>query len=150
MNLLEKKRFVDGALVGLVVGVTVLATSPGSAQVSGFGKATAPISGGIGIAPRPSTRFKGMTGTFAPVHQTPDGRACISVSPLVHPQTINPKIIDQIVIVGNICSQTIKVEICYAGSTDCITVPLMGYQRAQRILGISSATTFRYEYRELY
>ncbi|QPF90281.1 hypothetical protein [Bradyrhizobium commune] len=151
MNASDKTIFRNFMLTVLVACSASCSTNAVLAEVSAFRKATAPISGGIGMAPRPADRTEGMTGSFAPPHKTPDGRACISVSPLVRPQIINPKIIDQIVIVGNNCGQTIKVEICYAGSTDCITVPLNAYQRVQRILGISpGSTTFRYEYRELY
>jgi hypothetical protein len=92
-----------------------------------------------------------MTGTYAPPHKTPDGRACITVHPMTRAQIVNPKIIDQIVIINNICGQSIKVRVCYAGSNDCINVPLGGYERLQRTLGVGAgSTSFRYEYRELY
>jgi hypothetical protein len=91
-----------------------------------------------------------MQGTFADYHRTPDGKPCIMVSPSVHPQIINPKIIDQIVTVNNICGQSIRVQVCFADSSDCIIVPLEGYQRLQRVLGIATTTVFKYEYRELF
>ncbi|MGY8679161.1 hypothetical protein Q2941_15370 [Bradyrhizobium sp. UFLA05-153] len=151
MTTLEIRHHRSRALLGLFVAITLSSTSVGVAQVSNFGKSTAPVYGGIGVSPQPSNRFLGMTGTFAPPHKAPDGRSCISVNPLTHPQTLNPKIIDQIVLVNNICGQSIKVQVCYAGSTDCIIVPLTGYQRLQRTLGVTSgSTSFRFEYRELY
>lgn len=92
-----------------------------------------------------------MEGTYAPNHKTPDGKLCISVNPLTHPQTMNPKIIDQIVLVQNICGESIRVQVCYAGSSDCIVVPLAGYQKLQRTLGVAAgSTSFQFEYRELY
>jgi hypothetical protein len=92
-----------------------------------------------------------MEGTFAPNHKSPDGKACISIHPSAQPQKINPKIIDQIVMVNNSCGQSIKVQVCYAGSSDCIIVSLIGYQKLQRILGIAAGSTiFRFEYRELF
>ena len=92
-----------------------------------------------------------MEGTFAPNHKTPDGKLCISVHPSAQPQIINPKIMDQIVIVQNICGQSIRVQVCYVGSSDCIIVSLNGYQKLQRVLGITSGSTpFRFEYRELF
>jgi hypothetical protein len=58
---------------------------------------------------------------------------------------------DQIVIVNNVCGQSIKVQVCYAGSSNCIIVPLNGYQKLQRVLGIAAnSASFRFEYRELY
>ncbi|MBR0797164.1 hypothetical protein JQ615_17365 [Bradyrhizobium jicamae] len=137
--------------VGLSVAVQLACIGLAVAQAPTFGQKTAPIAGGMGIAAKPANPFLGMSGTYAPTHKTPDGRACIAVTPMTHPQIINPKIIDQIVLVNNICGQSIKVQICYAGSTDCIIVPLTGYQRVQRILGVASGSTvFRYEYSELY
>ncbi|MBR0697940.1 hypothetical protein [Bradyrhizobium lablabi] len=129
----------------------VLSESGAQAQIVGFGRSSAPMYGGTGMAPMPANPFPPMKGTYAPSHKAPDGTACISVHPSTRPQVINPKIIDQLVTVNNTCGQSINVQVCYAGSSDCITVALSGYQKLQRILGISAGSTaFRYEYRELY
>jgi hypothetical protein len=121
------------------------------AQVSGFGRSSAPIYGGTGISARPANRFPPMKGTYADSHKTPDGKPCIAVHPSTKPQIVNPRIIDQIVIVNNICGQSIKVQVCYAGSSDCIVVSLSGFQKLRRVLGIAAgSTTFQYEYRELF
>lgn len=128
----------------------LILAAPASAQVAGYGRSSAPIIGGVGVAPQPASPFRSLEGTFAPNHKTPDGKLCISLHPSTQPQVANPKIIDQIVLVHNICGQTIRVQICYAGSSDCIQVSLGGYQKVQRTLGISSGSkSFRYEYREL-
>jgi hypothetical protein len=130
---------------------TLLVALPAQAQIVGFGRSSAPMYGGTGVAPTPANPFPPMKGTYAPTHKAPDGTECISVRPSTHPQVINPKIIDQIVTVNNSCGQSINVQVCYAGSSDCIKVALSGYQKLQRILGISGGSTaFRYEYRELY
>ena len=140
-----------GLLSGLLAIISLTFTGEIRAQVTGYGRSSAPISGGAGLSPRPANPFLGMTGTFAGSHKTPDGRACISVHPQTHAQKANPKIIDQIVLVNNDCGQSIRVQICYAGSSDCIIVSLTGYEKLQRTLGITSASTaFRYEYRELF
>lgn len=121
------------------------------AQIVGFGRSSAPMYGGTGVSPMPANPFPPMKGTYVEAHKAMDGTACISVHPSVRPQVIDPKIIDQIVLVNNSCGQSINVQVCYAGSSDCITVALNGYQKLQRILGISGgSTSFRYEYRELY
>ncbi|WP_145927680.1 MULTISPECIES: hypothetical protein [Bradyrhizobium] len=134
-----------------LVLAALLCASAAQAQIVGFGRSSAPMYGGTGVSPMPANPFPPMKGTYAPAHKAPDGTACISVHPSTHPQVINPKIIDQIVTVNNSCGQSINVQVCYAGSTDCITVALNGYQKLQRILGISAgSTSFRYEYRELY
>lgn len=134
----------------LALGTLVLA-SGAQAQVVGYGRSSAPMYGGTGVSPTPANPFPPMKGTYAPSHKSADGTACISVHPSTRPQIINPKIIDQIVTVNNTCGQSINVQVCYVGSSDCITVALSGYQKLQRILGISAgSTSFRYEYRELY
>ena len=120
------------------------------AQTPNFGKSSAPLSGGTGLSSQPTNPFLPMSGTYAANHRTPDGKLCISVHPSATPQLTNPKIVNQIVIVENICGQTIRVQVCYAGSSDCITVTLAGYQKLQRLLGIASSSSFRYEFRELY
>src|SRR5262249_19755446 len=122
---------------GLVLA-TLLCASAAQAQSVGFGRSSAPMYGGTGVSPMPANRFPPMKGTYAPAHKAPDGTACISVHPSTHPQVINPKIIDQIVTVNNSCGQSINVQVCYTGSSDCITVALSGYQKLQRILGISA------------
>ena len=92
-----------------------------------------------------------MKGTFAEPHKTPDGKSCISVSASSRAQIVNPRIIDQVVLVNNVCGQSIKLQVCYTKSSDCIVVALEGYQKLERVLGIASGSTvFKYEYRELY
>ncbi|WP_354065108.1 hypothetical protein [Bradyrhizobium sp. RT6a] len=141
-------RQANQALCAVLIALQI---STGSAYAQDLGKKTAPIYGGTGVASQSSDRFQGMSGTYAPVHKTPDGQACISVHPMARPQTLNPKIIDQVVLVANICGQSIRIEVCYAGSKDCIIVPLVGYQKLQRTLGVApGSTSFRYQYRELY
>lgn len=137
---------------GVVLGLLLIAlTTLGRSAQAQFGRTTAPITGGTGVSTQAPNSFQGMSGTYAPPHKTPDGRACIAVHPMTRAQIINPKIIDQIVILSNICGQAINVRVCYAGSNDCILVPLGGYQRLQRTLGVGTgSTSFRYEYRELY
>ena len=138
------------AAICVAVALSLLATTA-DAQISGYGRTSPPMYGGSGISTRPSSSIRPMEGTYAPSHKTLDGKPCISVHPSTHPQTINPKIIDQIVVVQNICGQSIRVKVCYAGSTDCIDVALAGYQKLQRVLGIAAGSTnFQFEYRELY
>ena len=141
----------DGSVAIYVTVVLSLLSTTAAAQIPGFGRTSQPMYGGSGIASRPSSSVRPMEGTYAPNHTTPDGKLCISVHPMTHPQANNPKIIDQIVLVQNICGSSIRVQVCYAGSTDCIVVPLVGYQKLQRTLGIAAgSTTFRFEYSELY
>jgi hypothetical protein len=141
---------VSGILCGLTIASLVFVPE-GQAQVTGYGRSSAPIYGGTGISAAPANPYRPMEGTFAAAHKAADGTPCISVSPFPRPQIINPKIIDQAVIVNNACGQPIRVQVCYAESSDCIIVPLNGYEKLQRVLGIASGSkSFRYEYRELF
>ena len=138
----------------LAICVAVLSSllaTKADAQISDFGRTSPPMYGGSGMSTRPSSSTRPMEGTYAPNHKTLDGKLCISVHPLARPQIINPKIIDQSVVVQNICGQSIRVRVCYAGSSDCIVVPVRGYQKLQRVLGIAAGSTnFQFEYRELH
>ena len=133
-----------------LIAASLLFATQVQAQVTGYGRSSAPVYGGIGAPPRPANPYPPMQGTFADSHKTLDGKLCISVHASARPQAINPKIIDQMVLVNNICGQSIRVQICYADSSDCIVVPLEGYQKLERILGIGNSNIFAYEYRELF
>jgi hypothetical protein len=133
-----------------LIAASLLFATQARAQVTGYGRSSAPVYGQIGTAPRPVNPYPPMQGTLADSHKTLDGKLCISVHASARPQTINPRIIDHIVLVNNICGQSIRVQICYADSSACIVVPLEGYQRLQRTLGIGSSAVFTYEYRELF
>ena len=126
-------------------------TTPLNAQGSNFGRTTAPSVGGTGgTPPPPVNRFATITGNFMPNQRTPGGQSCISVHPAIIPQTANPHIYSHMVLVGNICGQTIKVQVCYYQTTSCIVMSLGGYQKLDRVLGVSGGKTdFRYEFREL-
>lgn len=136
-------------LSGLVIASLLFAIQA-PAQIMGYGRSSAPIYGGTGIAAQPASPFPPMQGTFAAPHKTLDGKPCITVSATARAQAVNPKIIDQVVLVNNVCGQPIKVQVCYPKSSDCIVVALEGYQKLQRILGIGSNSAFAYEYRELF
>jgi hypothetical protein len=147
----DRSTWSGGYFAICVAFVSSLLATKADAQITGFGRTSPPMYGGSGISTRPSSSTRPMEGTYAPNHKTLDGKLCISVRPLTHPQTINPKIIDQMVLVQNICGQSIRVQVCYAGSSDCIVVPLTGNQKLQRMLGIAAGSTyFQFEYRELY
>jgi hypothetical protein len=141
------KRTILGGLIIL----PLLFATPALAQVLGYGRSSAPIYGGNGRAAQPANPGPAMRGTYEESHKTPDGRPCIAVAPTARAQIVNRKILDQIVLVSNICGQPIRVQVCYIKSSDCIVISLQGYQKLERVLGISSVSSeFRYEYRELF
>jgi hypothetical protein len=134
----------------IIIAITFFAAEV-RAQVSGFGRTSAPTVGGTGGLPAPPNNpFSTIKGNFIPPHRTPNGQSCITVNPSVVAQAGNANIVNHMVLVGNICGQTIKVQVCYYQSSGCIVVTVNGYQKLSRTLGISSGTKdFRYEFREL-
>src|SRR2546423_13114933 len=103
----DRSTCSSGYLPICVAIISSLLATTADAQISGYGRTSAPMYGGSGISTRPATPTRPMEGTFAPSHKTPDGKPCIAVHPLSRPQIVNPKIIDQIVLVQNICGQSI-------------------------------------------
>jgi hypothetical protein len=143
--------FASGARTVAVIIVASLFSTQVPAQISGFGRSSAPMYGGTGRTPPPPTNpFSTTKGNFPPIHTTVGGQPCISVHPSEVPQTANPHIVNHVVLVDNVCGQSIKVQVCYFQSSSCIIVAVNGYQKLERILGIAPGMTgFRYEYREL-
>jgi hypothetical protein len=144
--------YASGARIVAVIIVAVsLVGTQVQAQISGFGRSTAPVFGGTGgMPPPPANPFSTVKGNFPPMHTTVSGQPCISVHARAVAQVADPHIFNHIVLVDNVCGQTIKVQVCYFQSTSCITVAVNGYQKLDRTLGISPGSRdFRYEYREL-
>jgi hypothetical protein len=86
-----------------------------------------------------------------PLCTTPAGDHCINIHARSAQHVFNPTIVDHQVLVGNICGQSIKVQVCYYQTSSCITVVVDGYQKVERVLGIAPASmkNFRFEYREI-
>jgi len=142
----------EAIILTVIIIVVSLFAMQAQAQVSGFGRSSAPVVGATrGVPPPPSNSFSTIKGNFAPMHKTPSGELCIAVHPSVARQAVNSNIVNHVVLVTNVCGVSIKVQVCYYQSTSCITVALNGYQKISRTLGVSPAsmTDFRYEYREL-
>ena len=154
---------VSFALVARSVAVIIAASvfilasmfsTQGLAQISAFGRSSAPMYGGTGRTPpppaNPFSTTKSNSSNFAPIHTTIGGQPCISIHPREVPQIADPHIVNHVVLVDNVCGQSIKVQVCYFQRSSCIMVSVNGYQKLERILGIAPGMTgFRYEYREL-
>jgi hypothetical protein len=121
------------------------------AQVSPFGRTSAPGFGSSGAAPS-ANPYSSIKGNFLPLSTTPSGESCITISPRSIRQSVNPNIVNHEVLLGNICGKSIKVRVCYFQTSACIVVVVDGYQKLERVLGIApiSMKDFRYEYRELF
>lgn len=139
-------------IVAIIMGVWLFVGPQVWAQISGFGRLSAPMYGGTEPMPQSLTNpfLSTNKGNFAPIHTTASGQPCISIRPSAVPQVSNPHIINHEVLVVNVCGQLIKVQVCYFQRSSCIIVAVSGYQKLERTLGISPGMAeFRYEYREL-
>jgi hypothetical protein len=85
----------------------------------------------------------------AKVHLGPTGKPCLGVSGSARPQSINRSIFYHMIFITNACSQPIKFQLCYFGTTNCKSMDVAGYGRQETVLGIMPAMRdFRYQYRE--
>jgi hypothetical protein len=82
-------------------------------------------------------------------HMAPTGKPCLSLQGSARPQTLDPHIFEHWVGATNICGQTIKVQVCYFGSQDCIAMNVPPWGRQDSVLGIYPALQdFRFDARE--
>jgi hypothetical protein len=82
-------------------------------------------------------------------HMGPTGKPCLTIGTHVQPQTLNPHIVEHWVGASNSCGKNIKVQVCYYGSQDCITMDVPPYGRQDSVLGIYPALAdFRIETKE--
>jgi hypothetical protein len=108
--------------------------------------------GGAGVRP-PSLPpvLNGFSNTTAKVHRAPTGKACLTVRGNAERQVINPKIYTHMIEASNDCSQSIKLQVCYYQSQQCVPLDVPGYGRKEVVLGIMPAMDqFQFEYRELF
>ena len=103
----------------------------------------------IGTSGLPLPPPSGSENQGARQHLGPTGKPCVTVSGQGRPETINPHIVEHIVVVKNNCSQNIKMRVCYYQSDRCIALTLAGYARTEAVLEIIPAMKdFRYQYWE--
>jgi hypothetical protein len=141
-----------GRLLAIISTILLLSESPGLAQsTTPLGTQSAPIIGQTGgITPLPSLPNFGSSLTGVPQrHYTAAKTACVKVTGFSRPQTVNPKIFDNLLTITNDCGQTIGLQACYYQGKGCLDLDIQGYARKEIILGIQfNGREFRYEYRE--
>src|SRR4051812_38856738 len=90
-----------------------------------------------------------QSNTFAPVHRSPSGAACLRVAGQALPFANNNSLFNHWIYVENTCSDRIRLKVCYYSTTNCIDMDVPGRDRKQAILGtLPSVKDFRYDYRE--
>jgi hypothetical protein len=82
-------------------------------------------------------------------HLTGTGKPCLAIQGYAKPEVVNKNIYQHLIRAANNCSQIIKVQVCYYGTQNCITITLPPYASESSILGIFPAlTVFRFEAKE--
>jgi hypothetical protein len=137
---------------GLAVLACAAMSAAANAQIipNTYGQG-APIIGGTYNMPPPPTAPVFGTGPdlIARQHKNPTGQPCVTISGFATPQLVNPTIFDHMLIVKNVCSQPVKLNVCYFKTTQCKKITIAGYRRTQEILGIMpNAKDFRFQYTE--
>jgi hypothetical protein len=119
---------------------------------------TAPPSGTVarptfgGTSPRSSTPPRIITGsqnTEILRHRDFAGKPCLSIGGFARPHTSNSNLFDHVIEIKNGCAQSIRTQICYLRTQDCITMEVAGRMTKQANLGtLPSIRDFQYEFRE--
>jgi hypothetical protein len=109
------------------------------------------VGGSNPTAEKSNIKENDVFSSTVPVHKNPSNVACLSASAFSRAQIVNPNIYENIVLFNNICSQPIKVTLCYFGRSNCLTPIVNAYRRQEFILGLAAGTRdFRFQYRELF
>jgi hypothetical protein len=91
----------------------------------------------------------GENSSLTVVHRDPLGKPCLTYAGSSRSHLINPNVYDNIVTIHNQCSKTVKLQLCYYGSQNCVEVELLGGQRKDAILGVyPNSQVFRFSYKE--
>jgi hypothetical protein len=97
-------------------------------------------------------------------HYDPNGKPCLAISGHAKPQplsqnlfhqdddpktTLNQYIYEHWISANNSCGQSIKVQVCYHNTDDCIVMNVPSWEHAESILGIYPALAdFQYDAKE--
>ena len=82
-------------------------------------------------------------------HKSPGGSVCLRVMGFAQPFSTNPNLFNHWITAENSCGNSIRFQVCYYGTRDCINMIVSGRERKDAILGtVPSIKDFRYEYVE--
>lgn len=97
------------------------------------------------VQPTPSA----LSGAYTPHHRNAVGTICIRVSGLARPLGNSGNLFNHWIYAENVCSERIRLQVCYFSTNSCIDLNVAGHERKEAILGtLPSIKDFRYEYRE--
>lgn len=97
------------------------------------------------VQPTPSA----LSGAYIPRHRSAVGVYCIRVWGSARPLGSSGNLFNHWVYAENVCSERIRLQVCYYSTTNCLDLSVAGHERKEAILGtLPSIKDFRYEYRE--
>ena len=115
---------------------------PGAIGRPGFG-GTSP-----GSSPPPRI-ITGSQDTEILRHRDFAGKPCLAIGGFARAHTSNSNLFDHVIEIKNGCSQSIRTQICYLRTQECIMMEVAGHMTKEGILGtLPSMKDFQYEFRE--
>lgn len=82
-------------------------------------------------------------------HRDFAGKPCLNVGGFARPFATNRNLFDHVISAENSCPKSIKLQVCYFKTTQCLDVEVSGYGRKDVVLGtMPSQKDFRFEFRE--
>ena len=151
----ERKKLRGSIFRSLSLGL--LLVSPGSVlqaqdtlspPAGTLSRPTAGSSAGAATA-RPPRIITGSQDTEILRHRDFGGKPCLAIGGFAGPHATNSNLYDHVIEIKNGCAQSIKTQICYLRSLECITLDVQGHMTKEGILGtLPSIKDFQYEFRE--
>jgi hypothetical protein len=90
-------------------------------------------------SPSPLESIAAKPDELARHHVGLHGNPCIALDSYVKAQVINKNIYEHWIAATNSCQETIKLQICYHNSSNCIVMALPPWQSKNSVLGIYPA-----------
>lgn len=114
------------------------------------GSVTRPTFGGTSPSSSPPPRIiTGSQNTDILRHRDFAGKPCLDIGGFARAHTSDSKLFDHVIEIKNNCPQSIRTQICYLHTQECITMEVAGHLTKQGILGtLPSIKDFQYEFRE--
>lgn len=82
-------------------------------------------------------------------HRDFAGKPCLAIGGFARAHTSNSNLFDHVIEIKNGCSQSLRTQICYLRTQQCITMEVAGHMTKEGILGtLPSMKDFQYEFRE--
>jgi hypothetical protein len=131
-------------LVGASEALQAQDISPPPGTLSG------PTTGGTSnSSAAPPKIITGSQNTDILRHRDFAGKPCLGIGGFARAHTGDSKLFDHVIEIKNNCSQSIRTQVCYLHTQECVTLEVAGHMTKQGTLGtLPSIKDFQYEFRE--